>query len=94
MLLAKKIFIFILSWESTFKLCLGQRLIGIRATVILWPKCGSPDAQTINLTMSPEHSVEVRWFTTKKTENIPECSLEFDQKASWGTGRTPHAFAS
>lgn len=93
MLLARKTFIFILSWESTFKLCLGQGLIGIRATVILWSKYGSPDAQTINLTRSPGHSVEVRWFTMKKRENIPEFPLSLT-KASWATGRTLHALAS
>lgn len=79
MFLARKTLKLILSWEPTFKMCLGRRLIGIRAEVILWSNCGSQDAQMINLTMSTEHSVEVRCFTMKNRENIPEFSLEIDQ---------------
>lgn len=57
---ARKALKFFPSWEFTFKLCLEQRLTGIRVTVIFWSKGESPDAQTINLTVSTEHSVEVR----------------------------------
>lgn len=68
-----------LSWGSAFNLFPGKRWIGIRATVILWSKCGSPEVPTVSLTMSAEHSVEVRTFTMQNAESIPDFPLECDQ---------------
>ena len=60
MFLARKTLKLSLSWEPMFKICLGLRLIGIRAAVIFRSKCGSPDAQALNPVISAEHSIEVR----------------------------------
>ena len=80
MFLARKTLKLILSWEPTFKTCLGRRLIGIRAEIILWSNCGSQDAQRINLTVSTEHSVEVRcaWgrFPSQRSA-VPHVGLLF-----------------